>query len=723
MAGVLVVMLALAGSLGFMSFCGVAFNVATIQVVPFLLLGLGVNDMFILMHSYAELTRTRKELKPAELIATVVGRTGPAVTLTTLVNFIALMLGQTMGLEIVSAFSLMAGVGVLFIFIVLICIFGGLLAMHAFYVASASGTPAKLELPATPQDGSESPARRQRRSSFERAAALKMGVFERVVLPAFTEGLLHPAGRVVIVLGIGAFLITAGLQFENVDLGLPIKELFPSGSSEFHFMETYEEKFGLVVNTVVLKTSDWAYTHPFLGSLSDPTRYSLQTEMAARADGHLLSIPTWYHAMVEWALPCSWNAFYDFNNASEPAETQALCAAFFGSSALYNPRCEENDPLGGGKCGPKMSAAAGNFFPLDNSELSVATVMMYYSSLFDAAYGETAPLTTNGVPVCTAWPAEYLLCGGVSCFKDLADMVNVSLGSLMAIHPKYFYECLDVMVNYDTKWKLVTSGFQCDEPGDGTDGGSRSCGAVDSGARRIHRPDGDMSYSTFQSIGYQLKDTGDHVELIKNNNAACSSVKKSVGIDAYSTSTQTTWYSSFVTLEDDLFAGVGFALLAVVIAVALMLLATQPPAEPFAARVVAALWTAVLLGGSVLAIVFLTAGCMGASGLYLNCFTAVTLIMGVGVAVEFTVHLGIVYLASAGSPQERAASALKHMLLPMIDGSVSTFLGLLPLAFSPFDYIVSYYFELYAILIAIGLVIGVVFLPVVLATVGYRKVL
>ena len=49
--GVFVVMLALVGSLGFSSLLGVSFNMATVQVIPFLLLGLGVNDMFILAHS------------------------------------------------------------------------------------------------------------------------------------------------------------------------------------------------------------------------------------------------------------------------------------------------------------------------------------------------------------------------------------------------------------------------------------------------------------------------------------------------------------------------------------------------------------------------------------------------------------------------------------------------------------------------------------------------
>lgn len=362
-SGVLVVMLALAGSLGFMSYCGVAFNLATIQVVPFLLLGLGVNDMFILMHSYAELTRKEKELKkdPPALIATMIGRTGPAITLTTIVNFIALMIGQTMGLEIVSAFSLMAGVGVLFIFIKLVCIFGGLLAMHAFWAkAAAASSPASPTSPATasfeesPQGGFGSQTRRP--SAMERAASSKAGLYDRVVLPAVKKGLLHPAGRVVVVLGIGAFLVAAGLQVEDVKEGLPIMELFESGSSEYHFMQTYEEKFGIVVNDMVLKTSNWAYTHPFLSSITDTERYSLQVEIEKNSNGHFLSIPTWYDSMIEWALPCSWNAFYEFNNASEPAETQALCAAYYGSSDLYNPRCEENDPLGGGTCGPKVSA-------------------------------------------------------------------------------------------------------------------------------------------------------------------------------------------------------------------------------------------------------------------------------------------------------------------------------------------------------------------------------
>ena len=236
----------------------------------------------------------------------------------------------------------------------------------------------------------------------------------------------------------------------------------------------------------------------------------------------------------------------------------------------------------------------------------------------------TAPLTTNGVPVCTAWPASTLLCDGAFCFQELAEKAGVDLSSLMAIHPKYFYDCLDLMVNYDAKWGLVTAGFQCDDPDVPTK--SRSCSSVDRGVRKIHRPDGDMQYSTFQAIGFNLKDTDDHVDLIKSTNAACSDVKKAVGIDAYPMSTQTTWYTSFVTLEDDLLAGIGYALLAVVLAVAIMLLATQPPVESLASRAVGALWTALLLGASVLAIVFLTAGCMGMSGLYLNCLTAVTLI-------------------------------------------------------------------------------------------------
>lgn len=53
-AGVLLVSVTVAAGLGFCSLLGIAFNAATTQIIPFLALGLGVDNMFHLTHTYAE---------------------------------------------------------------------------------------------------------------------------------------------------------------------------------------------------------------------------------------------------------------------------------------------------------------------------------------------------------------------------------------------------------------------------------------------------------------------------------------------------------------------------------------------------------------------------------------------------------------------------------------------------------------------------------------------
>ena len=53
--GVLLVSLSVASGLGLCSLAGISFNAASTQVLPFLALGLGVDDMFLLSHTYRDL--------------------------------------------------------------------------------------------------------------------------------------------------------------------------------------------------------------------------------------------------------------------------------------------------------------------------------------------------------------------------------------------------------------------------------------------------------------------------------------------------------------------------------------------------------------------------------------------------------------------------------------------------------------------------------------------
>ena len=52
LAGVVIVLLSVSSSLGLFSYCGVAATLIIIEVVPFLVLAVGVDNIFILVQAY-----------------------------------------------------------------------------------------------------------------------------------------------------------------------------------------------------------------------------------------------------------------------------------------------------------------------------------------------------------------------------------------------------------------------------------------------------------------------------------------------------------------------------------------------------------------------------------------------------------------------------------------------------------------------------------------------
>ena len=114
-------------------------------------------------------------------------------------------------------------------------------------------------------------------------------------------------------------------------------------------------------------------------------------------------------------------------------------------------------------------------------------------------------------------------------------------------------------------------------------------------------------------------------------------------------------------------------------------------------------------------------GFMGLVGLKLNAVSAVSLVTAVGIGVEFTVHIAFSFLTNMGVRNERMQATLDHMFIPVLHGGISTLLGIIMLAFSEFEFIVLYFFVVMSGLIVIGLLNGLIFLPVLLSLVGPRS--
>ena len=111
-AGVLLVCMTVAAALGFCALLGIPFNATTTQIVPFLALGLGVHDMFLLTHTYVELEMS--EVPRNKQTGVVLKRTGLSVLLTGLSNVAAFFAAAIIPIPALRNFSLQAGIVLIF---------------------------------------------------------------------------------------------------------------------------------------------------------------------------------------------------------------------------------------------------------------------------------------------------------------------------------------------------------------------------------------------------------------------------------------------------------------------------------------------------------------------------------------------------------------------------------------------------------------------------------
>ncbi|XP_065063521.1 NPC intracellular cholesterol transporter 1-like isoform X2 [Rhopilema esculentum] len=130
LGGVMIVLCSVASSLGTFSYAGVPATLIIIEVVPFLVLAVGVDNIFILVQTFQ-----RDVPLPGEPIAHQVGRVlgqvAPSMLLSSLSESVAFGLGAMSTMPAVRVFSQYAALAVFFDFLLQITAFVALLALDA----------------------------------------------------------------------------------------------------------------------------------------------------------------------------------------------------------------------------------------------------------------------------------------------------------------------------------------------------------------------------------------------------------------------------------------------------------------------------------------------------------------------------------------------------------------------------------------------------------------
>nr|XP_012227308.1 PREDICTED: patched domain-containing protein 3-like [Linepithema humile] len=110
-------------------------------------------------------------------------------------------------------------------------------------------------------------------------------------------------------------------------------------------------------------------------------------------------------------------------------------------------------------------------------------------------------------------------------------------------------------------------------------------------------------------------------------------------------------------------------------------------------------------------------GSMYFLGLTVEVSSSITILLCAGLAVDYAAHIGLEFIRSSGSKQERALTTFSVIGPAVLNGGLSTFLAFVLLGFSR-AYIFMTFFKLFSSVILFGLFHGLLFLPVILSLAG-----
>ncbi|KAL5713817.1 NPC intracellular cholesterol transporter 1 [Ranunculus cassubicifolius] len=120
LSGVMVVMLAVLGSVGFFTAIGVKSTLIIMEVIPFLVLAVGVDNMCILVHA---VKRQPLEFPLEERISSALVEVGPSITLASLSEVLAFAVGSFISMPACRIFSMFAAMAVLLNFLLQVTAF------------------------------------------------------------------------------------------------------------------------------------------------------------------------------------------------------------------------------------------------------------------------------------------------------------------------------------------------------------------------------------------------------------------------------------------------------------------------------------------------------------------------------------------------------------------------------------------------------------------------
>ncbi|CAJ0951468.1 unnamed protein product, partial [Mesorhabditis belari] len=647
-AGVFTVTFASIAGLGLSTWFGIEFNAATTQIVPFLTLGIGVDNMFMLLHNYHDvvLMAGRDEL------GMLMRETGMSLLTTSINNILSFLAGTLLPIPALRSFCAQSSILLTFNFVAILTLYPALIALDlkrrksgrrdlfcCLTSATFDDTYSMINKPKMQQKKTITleTSNNNYRNFLSRS---DKDLDEDDDQPAPYS--LHSAirnhyipwierrGTKAFVLTLSVFLtVMAVIGMQRASIGLELSDVLPEHTAPAAFLKARDKYFSFYPMFAVLK-----------GPNVDYARQQHQIDNYRRAIG-----------ASEYVIR---------NAAGEPSEKYWLQMM---RDWLLSIQMALDKAVADGK------------FDLQTGQVIGAK---------PDTPGPIVNLTED------ALIAYRLVCSKGNTYNCTGRVGRVRLvDSAHTINHESFYNYLTAWYNSDNMMYYVSQASFYPRP--------PKCRE-----KLLVPPAEPLAYSQIPFYLTGLTTTPVIVEMIKDIRQICDNFTDA-GLPNFPQGIAFTFWEQYLHLSGNLLKAIALIAFAVFVVISLLLF------NPWAAGTILVILVCMTVQ---------LAGFMGWAGVKMNPVSAVTLITAVGIGVEFTAHVVLAFLTALGTREERTRAAVDRVFVPVIHGALSTLLGILMLAFSEFEFVVKYFFVVMSALIVIGLINGLMLLPVLLSLSG-----
>ena len=233
--GILIVLMSVSASVGLFSACGIRVTLIIAEVIPFLVLAVGVDNIFLIVHEFERVNVSHPDEDVETRIARALGRMGPSILLSASTETIAFALGAAVGMPAVKNFAVYAAGAVLINALLQVTMFVSVLALNQQRVEDNRA------------DCFPFLKMKRAKASLNQTAGSygyeEEGALQRFIRKVYAPALLNRQVKVVILI-VFLGLFAAGLALiPEVALGLDQRIAFPSGSYLIPYFNDLDKYF------------------------------------------------------------------------------------------------------------------------------------------------------------------------------------------------------------------------------------------------------------------------------------------------------------------------------------------------------------------------------------------------------------------------------------------------------------------------------------------------